>query len=195
MKILPTDTDCPSLLVHGTYDKPWQEIKRSGGLKPMGRTHIHFADRLPKRMPPLDPVYQSNSKVKEEADTLISGMRPGSTVVVWVDVRKSMQAGVEWWRSRNGVFLTKGVEGEKEGERLLGFEFFRWVERRAEGDGEVLFGEKVPRVGIAEEADDAQTKMGALSVGEGPPVEEKRNQEKKDEVVAVVKDSWDDGEE
>lgn len=165
----------------------------------MKRTHIHFTDRLPKPLPPLDPVYQSKSKAKEEGDKSTSGMRLGATIVVWVDVRKSMQAGVAWWRSQNGVFLTKGLESkEREGEWVLGFEFFEWVERRVvENDGEILYGEKV--VGVrnpVEEAGEGMgAKMGALSVNGDRAANGQEILAKKVEVPAVVKDSWDDGDE
>ena len=196
MKILPTDIDCPTLLVHGTYEKPWLEIKKSGGLKAMGRTLIHFADRLPKPLPQLDPVYQSKSKPKEEGpDKLISGMRPGATIVIWVEVRKSMQAGVEWWRSQNSVFLTKGLEREglNGKEWVLGSEFFKWAERRREtGDGEILYGAKVPSVGKPEEADGVESHLGALSVS-GDHSAQQKVREGKDKGAAVVKESWDDG--
>ncbi|KAM0802223.1 phosphotransferase KptA/Tpt1, partial [Usnea florida] len=109
--ILLTDADCPDFVVHGTDNRPWEEIKRSGGLKPMGRKHIHFATKLiEEKMPPLNRDFQSLSKPKEEElDKVISGMRRTSTVMIWVDVKKSLKEGVEWWRSDNGVVLTEGV--------------------------------------------------------------------------------------
>lgn len=162
----------------------------------MNRTHIHFADRLPKPLPPLDPVYQSKSKAMDEGDKLISGMRPGATIVVWVDVKKSLMAGVEWWRSRNGVFLTKGLESKekgKEGEWMLGFEFFKWVEKRGKKDGEIMFGEKVVGVGKPVEEDEVGTKKSALTVVEDGKTGKMAEREENVEAVPVVKDSWDDG--
>ncbi len=130
----PSDPTCPKLVVHGTDEKSWLKIKDSGGLKPMARTHIHFATALPKRLPPLDREFQSKSQAKVEGDEVISGVRKTSTIFVWVDVEKSArEGGVEWWISRNGVVLTEGVG------KLLGLEWVRWVERR---NGDVLFGEK-----------------------------------------------------
>ncbi|KAL9126616.1 MAG: hypothetical protein Q9175_007889, partial [Cornicularia normoerica] len=97
--ILLTDADCPEFVVHGTDLKSWEDIKRSGGLKPMRRKHIHFATKLPDKMPPLNRDFQSLSRPKEEAvDRVISGMRNTSTIVVWVDVKKSLEGGVKWWR-------------------------------------------------------------------------------------------------
>lgn len=41
-------------------------------------------------------------------EPVISGMRASATVLVWVDVRRSLAAGMRWWRSANGVVLTEG---------------------------------------------------------------------------------------
>ncbi|KAK4693676.1 hypothetical protein P7C71_g3773, partial [Lecanoromycetidae sp. Uapishka_2] len=192
--VLLTDPDCPKYLVHGTFEKSWLEIKESGGLKRMSRTHIHFADRLPKPLPPLDLVHQSKSKAKDEEDKLISGMRSDASIVVWVDVEKSLKAGIEWWRSKNGVFLTKGLEVEgKKGEWMLGLEFIKWVERRTKEPPEIiLYGEKVPGVGKPE-GEAVASKLGALSVNGDCATHVQEVPGKMTEVPAVVKDSWDDG--
>ena len=109
-------------------------------------------------MPPLDPDFQSRSRPKkEEVDDVISGMRSTSTVFVWVDVRRSLEGGVKWWRSENGVVLTEGI-GEP---KMLGFEWFGWVERR--GSGKILFGEKVESGEVRE----MERRMDRLSVGLG----------------------------
>jgi RNA:NAD 2'-phosphotransferase (TPT1/KptA family) len=38
----------PPLCIHGTTKEAWRGILRSGGLKRMGRSHVHFARGLPK---------------------------------------------------------------------------------------------------------------------------------------------------
>lgn len=154
--ILLTDANCPSFVVHGTDTKSWKDIQRSGGLKPMRRKHIHFATRLPEKMPPLNPDFQSQSKPKPElADKVISGMRNTSTVIIWVDVKGSLEAGVRWWRSENEVILTEGV-GEP---KMLGFEWIKWVETR--GSGEMLYGTKVDSAEVWE----MERKMDKLGIG------------------------------
>lgn len=45
--VLPTDPDCPQQVVHGTNAAAWEGIYRSGGLKKMGRQHIHFSTGIP----------------------------------------------------------------------------------------------------------------------------------------------------
>ena len=135
--ILLSDPKTPRLVVHSTYPGPWEQIKQSGGLKPMGRKHIHFATNLPSALPPLSRDKPLKVPMTEGGgDVVLSGMRRDATVLVWVDVQRSAQGGVKWWRSANGVVLTEGVEGR------LGLEFVAWVERR--GTGEILYGTKPP---------------------------------------------------
>ncbi|KAL8843948.1 MAG: hypothetical protein Q9176_001643 [Flavoplaca citrina] len=45
----PEDPTCPEEVVHGTDSQSWKAIKKSGGLKRMGRRHVHFALGLPDR--------------------------------------------------------------------------------------------------------------------------------------------------
>ena len=117
----------------------------------MRRTHIHFATELP---PPLSPMHdKGHSRYKpktEQSDTVISGMRPTCSTLMWVDLKRSaLEGGVVWWRSRNGVILTDGVEkiienhnGEEgpKKERVLEMKWVRWVEVR--GGNKVLWGKK-----------------------------------------------------
>ncbi|KAK0510127.1 hypothetical protein JMJ35_007521 [Cladonia borealis] len=183
----PSDLKCPKLVVHGTDEKSWLKIKDSGGLKPMSRTHIHFATALPKRLPPLNKEFQSKSNAKPEGDEVISGVRNTSTIFVWVDVEKSArERGVEWWISRNGVVLTEGVGG------LLGLEWVRWVERR---NGDVLFGEKDVKaeedfIKRAEEAKKDGGKGPVAGIEEAP--EGRGGGIEEDGGTRVEKENWDD---
>lgn len=139
-------------------------------------------------------------------DKVISGMRSGCTIVIWVDVKKSLAGGVKWWRSENGVILTEGV-GEP---KSLGFEWVKWVERR--GSGEILYGERVE----SDEVSEMERRMDNLGVGledgegvsqdtagggkasqekasEGKALQEKGvDGNKETEPGAAVKDHWDD---
>jgi len=84
----------PEIVVHGTYFAFYQAIVESGGLKKMGRNHIHMSTGLP-----------------EDNQGVISGMRKDSEVLIYVDIQKSLQdGGVLWWISENGVVLTEGDE-------------------------------------------------------------------------------------
>lgn len=179
----------------------------------MRRKHIHFATRLPDKLGPLDLDFQSRSRPKEQAvDKVISGMRDTSTIAIWVDVKKSLEDGVKWWRSENDVVLTEGV-GEP---KMLGFEWIKWVEVR--GEGKILYGEKVETANVRE----MEMRMDQLGVGKGgregegegvgvshdkAPAEktprekvggakvlqeEEANGKEKLETAAAVKDNWDD---
>jgi len=74
---------------HGTYQKFLEKIQKEG-LKKMGRTHVHFAKGLP------------------ESDSVISGMRTSCDTVIYLDLRKAIQDGLEFFESSNGVILCQG---------------------------------------------------------------------------------------
>lgn len=154
----------------------------------------------------------------DDVDKVISGMRSTSTVLIWVDVKRSLAGGVKWWRSENGVVLTEGV-GEP---KMLRFEWFGWVEVR--GSGKVLYGEKVESrevkemerrmdrlgvgVGVGDEEGVSRGEGGGekasrekvngekghleIANGEKAPQGHDANGKKKLEPAAAVKDNWDD---
>lgn len=178
-----TDPDCPDQVVHGTYDSKWKLILKSGGLRPMGRQHVHFALGLPSKggaahsqlgadtlpsssssaaiglrptpkedensveqtadptstadetiiapAPMLSPSTQPLASATQNPDPqpIISGMRATASVLIWVDLKRSLKAGaLTWWRSANGVVLTEG-----DAERKVGLEWIERVERRGGG--------------------------------------------------------------
>mmetsp|Transcript_10938 Transcript_10938/g.13203 ORF Transcript_10938/g.13203 Transcript_10938/m.13203 type:complete len:190 (-) Transcript_10938:7-576(-) len=82
-----TVTDC----VHGTYLVHWPFIKRQG-LSKVARNHIHLAPGLPE-------------------DGKIRGMRSTAELFLYIDVPAAMQDGMVFYRSKNEVILTQGLEG------------------------------------------------------------------------------------
>lgn len=108
-----TDENAPETVVHGTFYGAWPLILLAGGLSKMGRNHIHFALGVPGGAKPV-----------------ISGMRADAQVLMYVDVRKALGAGVKFWRSENEVVLSEG-----DGRGMVGLEFVRRVEERKEGLG------------------------------------------------------------
>lgn len=90
-KLLSLINEPLSICIHGTTKKAWEIIK-DDGLKVMGRTHIHFAQN------------EDNSKV-------ISGMRQSSEVVIYIDMKLAMEDNIKFYMSKNGVVLTKGIDG------------------------------------------------------------------------------------
>jgi len=112
----------PDVVVHGTYFGVYQAILDSGGLKKMGRNHIHFSTGLP-----------------EGKQGVVSGMRNDAELLVFVDIKKNLEDGGVWWISENGVVLTEGDENG-----VLGTKYWKRVEGRKQDVG-LLFenGEKV----------------------------------------------------
>ncbi|KAL7821500.1 KptA family domain-containing protein [Trichoderma aethiopicum] len=96
----------PPKVVHGTYFAFWPAIEESGGLKVMGRNHIHCSTGTPE-------------------EGAVSGMRKDAELIVEIDVEKSLREGIQWWRSDNGVLLTEGGEGG-----VLSTQFFKKVTGR-----------------------------------------------------------------
>jgi len=77
------------VVVHGTYMRSWDAIKRSG-LSPMRRQHIHLATGLP------------------DEGGVISGMRASSSVLIYIDLAAAVAAGIPFYVSHNRVILTPG---------------------------------------------------------------------------------------
>ncbi len=76
--------------LHGTYQK-YKTAIQNEGLKIMGRDYIHCANGLP-------------NQVK-------SGMRRDCNLLVIIDMVKAMSDGIKFYRSKNGVILTSGING------------------------------------------------------------------------------------
>ncbi|KAJ6784429.1 hypothetical protein PWT90_07066 [Aphanocladium album] len=104
----------PARVLHGTYYAFWEPIVESGGLRVMGRNHIHCSAGTPE-------------------EGVVSGMRRDAQLLIEIDVEKSIAAGIQWWLSDNGVILTEGDENG-----VLGSEYFRVVQGR-NGDVGVLW--------------------------------------------------------
>lgn len=141
--IARADADFPAQVVHGTFPHLWPRILASGGLSRMQRTHVHFARGLPDAPATLskevaDMVADAEAEGQQgtvagggekQAEKVLSGMRRDASVLVWVDVGRSMDVGrLKWWRSENGVVLT---EGDDRG--LVRLEFVTRAVQRATG--------------------------------------------------------------
>ncbi|KAI7900447.1 phosphotransferase KptA/Tpt1 [Cokeromyces recurvatus] len=79
-------------VIHGTNLQAWQHIKEKG-LSKMNRNHIHFAVGLPG-----DPNVKS-------------GIRKTSEIFIYIDTEKARQDGIIFYRSKNHVILSNGIEG------------------------------------------------------------------------------------
>ncbi|RKF61209.1 tRNA 2'-phosphotransferase 1 [Erysiphe neolycopersici] len=95
----------PEIVVHGTYYYFYSAIIKSGGLSRMTRTHIHFSDGK-----------------QREGQKVVSGMRKDAELLIYINIRASIEDGILWWLSDNGVVLT---EGDDKG--LLPLKYFKRV--------------------------------------------------------------------
>lgn len=94
----------PPVVVHGTYFAFWEAIVASGGLRRMGRNHVHCSTGVP------GAGGDQEEGAGATASAVISGMRGDAELLVYLDVRRSLEDGtMSWWVSDNGVVLTEGV--------------------------------------------------------------------------------------
>jgi 2'-phosphotransferase len=116
----------PPRIIHGTYFAFWPAIVAAGGLRTMGRNHVHFATGTGLEVGEEGEEGSANSSNK-----VISGMRRDAELLVEVDVARSIaEGGLSWWRSDNGVVL---CEGDQTG--LISSRFFRRVTGRRQDVG------------------------------------------------------------
>jgi len=112
--ILDDPTSIPSTCVHGTFYGSWPLILSSGGLKPMGRNHVHFA--MGPALSDVLPQGEQSDAVAGESAKVISGMRHDAQILIYIDLKacledvKTRGVEMEWWRSENDVVLTAGVD-------------------------------------------------------------------------------------
>jgi len=95
MDLLPVtldDTMQMPFVIHGTFWKAWEKIKTSGLKLVQGKQYLHFqAGRL-------------GSSTKE----LVQNFRHNCEVLVYIDLAKALQFGINFWRSSNNVIITQG---------------------------------------------------------------------------------------
>lgn len=134
LRPIAAPADVPPVVVHGTYFAFWERIVASGGLKRMGRNHVHCSTGVPG-------VGAGAGAGAGAAAVVISGMRADAELLVYLDVARSLEDGaMSWWLSENGVVLTEGA-GE---EGLVPLKYFKEVVGRKEDVGTLWRdGEKV----------------------------------------------------
>ncbi|KGM92442.1 tRNA 2'-phosphotransferase [Paracoccidioides brasiliensis Pb18] len=163
----PSTPPLPDTVVHGTYHGAWPSILVSGGLKCMNRNHVHFATG-----PPLSSVLPEGREghvvtMAPGRGGVISGMRADAQILIYIDLKKALEAGVPFWRSENGVILSEGLDMDGDGRKIVGLEFFDLVVERRNGLG-VLWDRE--RGGLMKETPDwmmtAKTPKGGAGGGE-----------------------------
>lgn len=91
MRRVKDATEIP-VCIHGTDQVSWESI-RHGGLRRMGRRHVHFAAGLPG----------------DSGCVVSGGARKGCHVFIYVDAKLAMRRhGIPFFVSDNGVILSPG---------------------------------------------------------------------------------------
>ncbi|KAJ5676257.1 hypothetical protein N7462_009154 [Penicillium macrosclerotiorum] len=142
---LADESKLPDTVVHGTFHGSWADILHSGGLRCMGRNHVHFATG-----PSLASVLAAQGIARElnaapdDTNQVISGMRRDAQVLIYLDLKKALAAGCPFWRSENGVILSEGVpvaSGQNDADgnlhKVVPVEFFDVVVERKAGLGKL----------------------------------------------------------
>lgn len=142
----------PETVIHGTDERAWTLILKSGGLRRMGRNHIHFASGLPAGFKSLEA--STGSAEEKESAPVISGMRKNSSILVYIDIHAALAADIKFFISENGVILT---EGNKEG--FLPYDFFKRVESRKQDGGVLMSDGKLPE-GVVVNVEEWEKEVG-----------------------------------
>lgn len=146
---LADESKLPDTVVHGTFHQAWPAILQSGGLCCMGRNHVHFATG-PSRESVLTAAQHRGASASpgvqkaQDGTPVISGMRQDAQVLIYIDLRKALAAGVPFWRSENGVILSEGLvagtdQAEADGSplKVVSVDFFDVVVERKVGLGRI----------------------------------------------------------
>ena len=106
-------------LVHGTFRTNVESILKSG-LSQCGRNHIHLTTMV---IP--DPHKDNNGT---GSDGAVSGFRSSCDTLIYINMQKAIQDGMQFFQSENGVVLTEGFNG------VIGKEYFEKIVCRRTGD-------------------------------------------------------------
>lgn len=145
---LSEEDKLPSTVVHGTYHSSWPAILESGGLRCMGRNHVHFATGptlesvLPLHIDGTSHTAEGLKSLGLDDGRVISGMRRDAQVLIYINLRKALEAGCPFWRSENGVILSEGLASSEDGGNgnqlsFVPLEFFDVVVERKAGLGKI----------------------------------------------------------
>ena len=108
----------PPRVLHGTFFCAWPRIVESGGLRRMGRQHIHCATGM--------------------TEDNVVGMLRDAELVIEIDAEKALEDGIRWFRSKNGYVLT---EGDDEG--MVPLRYFKQASGRLKNVGVLVKGGEI----------------------------------------------------
>lgn len=86
---MPILTDEGINVIHGTFFKNWDSIKKEG-LSRQKRNHIHFSTGLP------------------DVESIISGIRKNAEVFIYINLNLALSDGLKFYMSVNKVILSPG---------------------------------------------------------------------------------------
>ncbi|KAI3336392.1 KptA family-domain-containing protein [Xylariaceae sp. AK1471] len=135
----------PDVVVHGTYFAFWPAIVAAGGLKKMGRTHVHFGTGVPgdEGKGQVHDVDDEANAAESNKPKVISGMRADAELLIFVDVKKALLDNVTSTASSSTAAATSTTnENEDAGEENTGGEIKWWMSENnvvlTEGNAEGL---------------------------------------------------------
>ncbi|OOQ86739.1 tRNA splicing 2' phosphotransferase 1 [Penicillium brasilianum] len=143
---LDDESKLPQTVVHGTFHGAWPLILQSGGLRAMGRHHVHFATgpSLESTLATAGTTSQEKGKEPKQENQVISGMRRDAQILIYLDIKKALAAGCPFWRSENGVILSEGLpvpngktDADGNPEKIVSIDFFDFVIERKLGLGQI----------------------------------------------------------
>jgi 2'-phosphotransferase len=167
-------TKLPDTVVHGTYHGAWPLILASGGLQAMSRIQVHFATG-----PTIAEVFPNGrdaapAKLEDKSkQTVISGMRSDAEILIFINLRKAMEAGCPFYRSENGVILSEGIstgDNSSDDKKIVPLDFFDLVVERKVGLGLLWENGNVVQelpLHLAEKKNPKQVRGGGRGRGRG----------------------------
>ncbi|KAK1224163.1 tRNA 2'-phosphotransferase [Marasmius sp. AFHP31] len=138
-----TSSDEIPMAVHGTSVEAWKTICEDEALNCLSRRALMG---LPPATQGLSRKARNHIHLAQgvAANGVISGMRKGSRILIYIDLDKAMANGIKFYVSTNGVLLTEGEHGILHPKYFQRVEALKKTYRPIPGwDGAVTAGEQV----------------------------------------------------
>jgi 2'-phosphotransferase len=100
----------PCQCIHATTFESLRHIKKLG-LNRMTRNTIHFSESYPAKY-----IYEDNLILSEDK------IKPPYDVLIYVDMEKAMKDSIKFWKSKNGVILSEGINGTIDSKYFLRYQ-------------------------------------------------------------------------
>ncbi|KAJ8095060.1 tRNA 2'-phosphotransferase [Marasmius tenuissimus] len=164
-----TSSDEIPMAVHGTSTEAWKTISTQG-LSRKARNHIHLAQGV-------------------ATDGVISGMRKGSRILIYIDLEKAIADGIKFYVSTNGVVLTEGEHGILHPKYFQRVEILKKIYRPIPGwEGMTTAGEEVKKFVKDTQEDAMRDATHPIEALEPPPFDPVEPRPQGDRSVPKVQD-------